>query len=121
MPYPTGPTNPTLGRLIRDLREAGKKRNAAIWIDIAERLSQPRRMRIEVNLSHLNLYSNPNSTIVVPGKVLGAGKLDHPISVAAFKFSRTAHRKIIEARGRALTIKQLIEENPTGKNVIIMG
>jgi large subunit ribosomal protein L18e len=121
MPYPTGPTNPTLRRLIRELREVGKKKKAQIWLDVAERLSRPRRMRVEVNLSRLNLYSNPGSIIVVPGKVLGAGKLDHQISVAAFKFSSTAQRKIIEAKGRAITIKQLLEENPAGKNVLIMG
>jgi large subunit ribosomal protein L18e len=120
MPRPTGPTNPVLRKLVRQLRERGKEQKVALWLDLAERLTQPRRSRAEVNLSHLSRYSEEGTTVVVPGKVLGAGKLDHPISVAAFKFSGTARRKIIGAGGRALTIQQLLDQNPEGKGVILM-
>ena len=120
MPRPTGPTNPVLRKLVRQLRERGKEKKVALWLDLAERLLQPRRARAEVNLSHLSRYSSEGSTIVVPGKVLGAGKLDHPISVAAFKFSGTARRKIIGAGGKALTIQQLLDQNPSGSSIILM-
>ena len=120
MPKPTGPTNPVLRKLVRKLRERGKEQRARIWLDLAERLSAPRRRRAEVNLSQLNRYSSEGNTIVVPGKVLAAGKLNHPISVAAFKFSRGARRKILGAGGRVLTIQQLLEQNPRGSNVLLM-
>lgn len=120
MPRPTGPTNPVLRMLVRELRARGKKQKVKLWLDLAERLDRPRRSRAEVNLSHLNRYSSEGSTIIVPGKVLAAGKLDHTISVAAFKFSGAARRKIVTAGGNALTIQQLFEQNPSGKGVKLM-
>lgn len=120
MPKPTGPTNPILRKLVRELRTRGKRQGIPLWHDLAERLEQPRRARAEVNLSQLNRYSSEGSTIVVPGKVLAAGKLNHTISVAAFKFSGAARRKIMAAGGKALTIQQLLEQNPSGKDVKLM-
>jgi large subunit ribosomal protein L18e len=58
--------------------------------------------------------------VVVPGKVLGAGNLDHPVSVAAFSFSAEAKSKISKAKGKCLSISELIEDNPKGSNVKIM-
>ena len=121
MPHPTGPTNPVLRKLIRGLREHGKKQKAPIWLELADRLSKPRRARAEVNLSHLSRYLDEGSIVVVPGKVLAAGKLDRPLRVAAFKFSSPARRKIVGAGGEVLTIQQLLERNPGGKGVRIMG
>ena len=120
MPRPTGPMNPILRKLVRQLREKGKEQKVAIWLELAERLMQPRRVRAEVNLSHISRYSSGDSTLIVPGKVLGAGKLDRPLSVAAFKFSGTARRKIIGSGGKALTIQQLLEQNPSGSGTILM-
>ena len=120
MTRPTGSTNPTLRKLIRGLREQGKRQKAPIWIELAHRLSKPRRARAEVNLSHLSRYWDGGNVVVVPGKVLAAGKLDRPLRVAAFKFSHSARRKIVGAGGEALTIHRLLEENPRGKGVRIM-
>jgi len=120
MPKPTGPTNPVLRRLVRELRVRGKKQGVHLWLDLAERLERPRRARAEVNLSQLNRYSSEGSIIVVPGKVLAAGKLNHATSVAAFKFSSAARRKIAASGGKVLTIQQLLEQNPNGKDVRLM-
>jgi len=120
MPNPTGPTDPILRRLVRHLRESGKKHNANVWLDLAGRLEAPRRSRAEVNLSGLSRYTAQGSVVVVPGKVLAAGRLKHAMSVAAFKFSRVARKKIVEAGGNAMTISQLLEQNPSGKGVILM-
>jgi len=120
MPNPTGPTDPILRRLVRHLRESGKKNKAKVWLDLAERLEAPRRSRAEVNLSSLSRYTVQGSVIVVPGKVLAAGRLKHAMSVVAFKFSRVARKKIVEAGGSAMTISQMLEQNPSGKGVILM-
>lgn len=110
-----------LRKLIRELRAQAKKEGVRLWLDLADRLERPRRARAEVNLSQLNRYSDEGDLVVVPGKVLAAGKLDHPVTVAAFKFSGAARRKIITAGGQALTIQQLFEQNPKGKGVRLMG
>lgn len=120
MPKPTGPTNPQVKKLLRLLREQGKKQKAKIWLDLAERLERPRRSRAEVNLSQINRYTENGSTVAVPGKVLAAGRLDHPVKVAALTFSAPAKRKIVAAGGTSLTLQQLVEQNPTGKDVKIM-
>ncbi len=120
MTKPTGPTNPMLKRLIRDLRRQSKAQKARIWSDLAERLDGPRRMRPEVNLSHINRYADEGSTVIVPGKVLAAGSIDHQMTVAAFRFSRSAAKKITSAGGKVMSIEKLMEENPTGKGVKLM-
>ncbi|KYH40725.1 MAG: 50S ribosomal protein L18 [Candidatus Bathyarchaeota archaeon B26-2] len=114
-------TNPELVRLIRLLKKKARENSAAIWRDLAERLSKPKRRRIAVNLSRLNRYTKGDDTVVVPGKVLGAGSIDHPVKVAAFAFSEQARLKIIKAKGKCITIPELIEMNPKGTNVKIIG
>jgi len=114
-------TNPELIKLIRLLRKKARENKAAIWRDIAERLSKSRSRRVVVNLSRLNRYTEENDEVVVPGKVLGAGTIDHPVKVAAFSFSEKARIKIKKARGRCLSIPELIKMNPKGSNVKIIG
>ncbi len=117
----TKKTNPELIGLIRFLKKQSRENKANIWRDIAEELSKPRRKGIAVNLSRLNRHTQKNETIVVPGKVLGAGKIDHAITVAAFAFSETAKEKIKAAKGRCLSLLELAKKNPKGSNVKIIG
>jgi len=121
MPKPTGPTNPQTRKLLRRLREQGKEKKVRIWLELAERLEGCRRSRSEVNLSQINRYTAEGNIVAVPGKVLAAGKLDHPVTVAAFKFSAAAKRKVIKAGGNVLTLSELLEQNPSGKDVKLMG
>ena len=114
-------TNPELISLIRLLRKAARENDAKIWRAVAEHLSKSRRRRITVNVSRINRYTQDGDEIVVPGKVLGAGLITHPVKVAALGFSEQARRKIIEAKGKCLSIPELIKLNPKGSNVKIIG
>ena len=113
-------TNPNLIKLIDNLLKASAMNNAPIWKDIAERLAKPKRLYAEVNVSKIQRYAKEGETIIVPGKVLGGGKITKPVTVAALSFSETARKKIIEAGGKCLTIKELLEMNSTGSGVRIM-
>ncbi len=113
--------NPELVKLITDLKLKARENNAKIWKDIAQRLEGPSSNYAEVNLSRIQRYANEGEVIVVPGKVLGSGVLDKKVTVAAWKISRKAEEKIKKAGGRVLTIMELVEENPRGSNVRIMG
>jgi len=113
-------TNPNLIKLIDNLLKASAMNNAPIWKDIAERLAKPKRLYAEVNVSKIQRYAKEGEIIIVPGKVLGGGKITKPVTVAALSFSETARKKIIEAGGKCLTIKELLEMNPTGSGVRIM-
>lgn len=112
--------NPELLKLIRSLRKKANENNAAIWRDVADCLSTSKRKRTAVNLSRLNRYTKEKDTVVVPGKVLGAGRLEHQLTVAAFVFSDEARSKITQAKGKCLPILELLEDNPKGSNIRIM-
>ncbi len=117
----TRSTNPELVRLIGYLKKKGREKEAAIWRDIAERLAKLKRKNIVVNLSRLNRYTKKSEMVAVPGKVLAAGEIHHPIVVAAFAFSEKAVEKIGTANGKCLSLYELVEENPAGSNVKILG
>lgn len=114
-------TNPQLRFLIYRLRKAWRVNGAKIWLDVARRLARPKRSRIAVNLSRINRYTLEGDVALVPGKVLGSGSLDHKVTVAAFTFSKAARKKIESAGGGCLTIMDLVELNPKGSNVKIVG
>lgn len=117
----TGPTNIHLCELISKLKELSAKQKAPIWKRIAEDLETSTRKRRVVNLSRINRFSKENDMIVVPGKVLSSGNLDKKLTVAAWDFSEMAKKKIKEANSKAVAIEKLIDDNPKGKDVKIIG
>jgi len=107
--------------LIRELKLLSHKENAKIWGRIAEDLEKPSRQRRIVNISRINRFTEEGETIVVPGKVLGSGVLKRKLNVAAFSFSDTAREAIQKAKGNAITLRDLIKQNPKGQKVRIIG
>ncbi|MCC6015956.1 MAG: 50S ribosomal protein L18e [Desulfurococcaceae archaeon] len=116
----TGPTNYVLRKTIRVLRSYANRYNAAIWRYLAELLEKPARKRIVVNISKINRYTDDGDIIVVPGKVLGAGNLDHKVTVAAIAFSQQAIQKIKAAGGNVMHILELLQINPKGGNIKVI-
>ncbi len=113
--------NPVRVGLITELKKAAKKEDAGVWETIASLLSQSRSRRPEINIQKINNYSSDGDTVVVPGKVLGVGKLDHKVVVAAFGFTEGARKEIEGAGGRVLSIMELVKENSKGSGVKIIG
>ncbi len=107
----TGPTNDELRQLINKL---GKDKTP-FWKRIAKDLSRPTRSRRSINLSRINRFTKSGETVVVPGKVLGAGELKHKLSVAAFEFSESAVKKIKEAGGDIMSINDLHDKKRIGR------
>ncbi|MCS7096572.1 MAG: 50S ribosomal protein L18e [Candidatus Bathyarchaeota archaeon] len=114
-------TNPQLIELISFLKKHSRKNKAEIWRTLAEQLAKSRKKRAAVNISRINRYTEEKDTVAVPGKVLGAGELDHPVTVAAFAFSKKAVEKIQKSGGTCLSLRELAEKNPEGSNVKIIG
>ncbi|HEY9206781.1 MAG TPA: 50S ribosomal protein L18e [Candidatus Methanoperedens sp.] len=114
-------TNPQLLDLISGLKKQSREKEVPLWRDIALRLERPTRNFSEVNLSRINRYTKENDLILVPGKVLGAGELDHKLTIAAVSFSGNAKNKIVGAGGSCLSIVELMDKNPEGSRVRIMG
>ena len=95
--------------------------NVKVWKRIASDLEKPTRRRATVNLYKINQNTKDEETVIVPGKVLSVGELDHKVNVAAFNFSTEARNKIVNAKGKVLTIYELLKLNPKGKGVRIIG
>ena len=121
MPKRTGPTNPILQGLIRELKSKGREQSISLWRRIATDLEKPTRQRRVVNLSSISRHTKENEVIVVPGKVLGAGNLEHKITISAFQFSGGAKEKIEKVGARIVPLLELSRENPSGKGIRIMG
>ena len=114
----TGPMNYQLQLLLRELEV--KAKDIPFWKRVAEDIQKATRQRREVNVYKINQCAKDGETVVVPGKVLSMGELDKKVNVAALNFSAEAKRKIM-AKGKALTIQELLSANPQGKKVRIIG
>ncbi|MEM3127071.1 MAG: 50S ribosomal protein L18e [Candidatus Woesearchaeota archaeon] len=121
MTYKTGPTNPLLISLVKELKKKAIEEKVGIWKRVAEDLEKPTRQRREVNLYTIDKYAKDGEIIVVPGKVLGTGDITKKVNVAAFSFSQSALDKILKVGGKTLTIQELVKQNSKGKDVRIMG
>jgi len=115
-----GPENPYVKWLTAFLRKSARENAAPIWRAVREWLLKPRRRRAEINISKINRYTKNGDVVVVPGKVLGAGELDHRVTVAALSFSQAAKQKIESAGGECISIEELVRRNPRGSGVKIM-
>jgi len=109
-------TNPHLIKLIRDLKKLANKEKVKLWKRIADELEKSTRRKREVNLRRINRATKENETIIVPGKVLSIGEINHKVNVAAFQFSQQAKTKV-----NAMTIEELMKQNPKAKGVRIIG
>lgn len=113
----TGSTNKHLVSLIQDLKEYAGKEDSAFWKRIVKDLEKPSRNRRKVNITKINDCTKDGETVIVPGKILGEGDLDHKVTVVAFQFSESASEKLKDK----LTIKELFEKNPKVKDARILG
>ncbi len=110
-------TDKHLVNLIKEIKEHAAKENSNFWRRIAKELSKSTRRRRTLNVAKINQYTKDGETIVVPGKVLGAGDLDHNVNVAALQFSESALSKLKST----MTIEELLKKSPKGKDVRILG
>ncbi|MEK6950683.1 MAG: 50S ribosomal protein L18e [Nanoarchaeota archaeon] len=115
----TGPSNYQVQSLLQELQP--KVQQSRFWRRIAEDIAKPSRQRREVNVYKIDKYTREGETVVVPGKVLSMGELSKKVTVAALNFSRQAEEKIVRAHGKPISIQELLQQNPEGKNVRILG
>ncbi|MFX1497457.1 MAG: 50S ribosomal protein L18e [Promethearchaeota archaeon] len=111
----TGPSDYANRKLIRDLWKTKRR----IWRQISKKLSGPRKNRIEANLHRINKKTKESDVIVVPGKVLGNGELEHKITIACLTCSKPARKKIENSGSKVISIEELLQQNPEGRDVKI--
>ncbi|MFA7397777.1 MAG: 50S ribosomal protein L18e [Candidatus Bathyarchaeia archaeon] len=116
----TKSTNPQLIQVISLLKKTSRAQDAPIWVDVADYLAHTRSRRVVVNLSSINRATEKDDVVVVPGKVLASGALDHSVTVASFEMSESAKVKLEASKGKYITIEELLEKNPKGSKVKII-
>ena len=113
----TGPRNIDLRKFIVEL----KKSESKFWKRIAKDLEKPERQRRIVNLSRINRYTKEGETIVVPGKILSLGELNHKLTLSSWNLSKASEKKINESGGKVISLPELFKQNKEGKKVRIIG
>ena len=113
--------NQVVLHMIKDLKQASKKNEAAIWSKLADLAIKPSSTKRIVNLTRINKITKESDVLFVPGKVLGTGNMSHKITLSSFSMSTTAANKIIQSGGNVISYSDMIKKFPTGKGVIIFG
>ena len=84
-----GPSNYYHRKLIRELWKTKRR----IWKKVSKKIASPRSNRIEANLYRINQKTKVDDVIVIPGKVLGIGELNHKLTIACLEYSNSAKKK----------------------------
>ena len=113
--------NPLWDEMIWILRRAFKKNKKAIWKALEREISKSRKIRREINISRLSAVTKNEEVVVVPGKILGSGEMDHKLTVCAFSISEPAIKKITLVGGKVIGLNELTEKHPDGRGVRIIG
>lgn len=117
----TKPTNPIKLALIAELKKIAYQNKVPLWKRVAQDLELPTRKYREVNLTRINQVTEEGETIVIPGKVLGNGNLDHKVTIAAYSFSKGALERINEIDAKAVLLHDFIKQDIKGKRVKLIG
>jgi len=107
--------------LISSARKAYKEHNLQFLGAMEKELKRSRSNRREVNVGKISKLTKKGSIIVVPGKVLGNGMLDHSVTVGAISFSDEALKKISSNGGKAINLNEFFKQNSNTKGVQIIG
>ncbi len=75
------------------------------------RAQKPRRERTKVTLLKLEKYVKDNENIIIPGKVLGTGKITKKFNISAIEYSESSLQKLQEAGCKIVDIESMMKNN----------
>ncbi|MEM0149535.1 MAG: 50S ribosomal protein L18e [Candidatus Micrarchaeaceae archaeon] len=81
-----------------------------IWESARRSLSVPARSRASINIYKLNKYTKQGDAVIVPGKVLSMGSMDHSITIAALEYSAQALGKLKASNCTIMGIGEIIKQ-----------
>lgn len=79
--------------------------------ELAALLAAPTRKRIALNLDEISKKIKEEKTAIVPGKVLGQGKIEKKIKIIALNFSASALEKLKKEKIETSTIDRELKHN----------
>lgn len=80
--------------------------DAEIWKAVNKMLKVPKRKRVSVNLYKIDKFSKENSNIIVPGKILAVGKLNHKVNIASTEISDKAREEIEKSGSKIYSLEE---------------
>ncbi len=107
--------------MARDLKKASKSNDAPLWRRLSREALKPSIARRTININKINKLTKEGDVAFFAGKILGTGNLDHGITISSFAISGAAARKIQNAGGKFQNYKTMMQSNPTGKDVMLLG
>jgi large subunit ribosomal protein L18e len=108
-------------RLAHSLANHAKESKQSIWQVVSRKVGGPRQNRSLVNVGEISRSTKDGSKVLVAGKVLGAGEIDHKVIVGAYSFSEGARSKISKSGGKCSSLQDFMSEHKSVKNVVILG
>lgn len=110
--------NDDVNRWLEVLSTAKKnQKNAKMSSYLLKLALKPKRQRISVNLSKLDKFTSDNENIVVPGKLLGEGKISKKINISAMEYSEQAKEKLKESKCHIVDIGEMVKKE--GVRIIV--
>jgi large subunit ribosomal protein L18e len=107
--------------LINDFEKLYRKEKKPLFERIAHELKKSARQKRGINISKINRYSAEGDNIIVLGKVLSSGDMDHKINIIAFYYSASAIDKLKKKGCSVKLIDDLAKEGKIPQKVIILG
>lgn len=83
-----------LESIISKLLAKGIETKMPVYNTIAKLLKLPRRNKIQVNIGDIEKNSKENDLVIVPGKVLSMGNLNHKVTIVCYNLSDSAKDKL---------------------------
>ncbi len=94
-----------------DVAQKGMKegKHKCFWKSVYKKVAVPARRSASVDIYKIGKYSKDNDIVVVPGKVLGSGKLDHKVRIAAIDYSASAEKALRGSGSSIMSINELYD------------
>ena len=94
------------------LSEASRgKHYPALYKKVCDSLSVPSRRRPAVSIHKIGKYTKADENVIVPRKILGTGKMDHKVKIAALELSASARTSLQAAGCELVDIKEMVKRD----------
>ncbi len=90
---------------------AKEKHYAGLWKKVHYEVAIPSRIRSTVNLYKINKLTKDGDNVIVPGKVLSVGSMDHKVNISAISYSIAARSALMDAKCNIVEIKDMVKMN----------
>lgn len=97
-----------LESIISKLLVKGEETKMGLYAALAKLLKTPRRRKIQVNIGSIDKNSKENEMVIVPGKVLSMGNLNHKITLVCYTISMSARDKLAAIGVKVMSFEEFL-------------